>query len=117
VPPTVLIVDDDPAFLALATRMLENLGAHVAATAGTAMDALAAAHAVRPVAALVDVGLPDRNGIDLARDLVALSWRPRVVLTSSDRDSAPTAAEDGAVPFVPKEELPNAPLRELFRFE
>jgi CheY-like chemotaxis protein len=114
-PPTsVLIVDDDPVFLTLATKMIESIGATVVAAVGTAEAALDAAHALRPDAALVDVGLPDRGGLDLARELSRLSWAPRVVITSSDRDAAP---HDGTPPFVPKEDLPVAPLRRLLLAE
>jgi CheY-like chemotaxis protein len=109
----VLIVDDDPAFRSLAERILTDAGVYVAASAEDAATALTAAHALKPDAVLVDVGLPDRDGIDLARELVALPWRPRVLLTSTDRDAVPGPGRDGTPPFVPKEELPNAPLRQL----
>lgn len=112
----MLVVDDDPAFLALAQRILEGVGIEVVATARDAAEATAAAHALRPDAALVDVGLPDRDGVALAWELVALPWRPQVVLTSTDRDagSAIELTEPGhALPFVAKEELPTAPLRRL----
>jgi CheY-like chemotaxis protein len=118
---SVLLVDDDPAFLSLATRMLDAVGVSVAATAETAAAALAAAEAHRPEAVLVDVGLPDRDGIELARELAALPWAPLVVLTSTDRDALGVSPNDGMrpfvpkedLPFVPKEDLPNAPLRAL----
>ncbi|MEA2444131.1 MAG: hypothetical protein QOJ12_1423 [Thermoleophilales bacterium] len=110
---SVLLVDDDPAFLSLAARMLGAVGISVEATAETAAAALLAAEAHRPAAVLVDVGLPDRDGIELARELAALPWSPRVVLTSTDRDAMSASPRDGLPPFVPKEELPNAPLREL----
>jgi CheY-like chemotaxis protein len=113
---SVLLVDDDPAFLSLATRILESMGAEVVATAEDAAAAIAAANATKPEAVLVDVGLPDRDGIDLAYELAALPWRPRVVLTSTDRDAVSAIeARDGdrTLPFVPKEELANDPLRRL----
>ena len=114
---SVLLVDDDPAFLSLARRIVESLGAEVVATAEDAAAAIAAANEMRPEAALVDVGLPDRDGIDLGRELAELPWRPRVVLTSTDRDAV-SAIDDldqsRQLPFVPKEELANgAPLRRL----
>jgi CheY-like chemotaxis protein len=107
--PTVLLVDDDPGFLSVAARLMEAIGLSVAATAEDAASALSAAHAHRPDAALVDIGLPDRDGGDLARDLLALPWAPRIVLTSTDPDAR---GPDG-VPFVPKDKLPNAPLRRM----
>jgi DNA-binding NarL/FixJ family response regulator len=111
----VLVVDDDPAFRDLARRLLSALGLAVVGEAGTADAGLAAAIKLRPDAALVDVALPDRDGISLARDLTALAWRPRVVLTSSDADAASAHDVDGsgADAFIPKDQLPNAPLRDL----
>jgi CheY-like chemotaxis protein len=117
---SVLVVDDDPAFVSLATRLLEGIGLQVVATAGDAAAAIAAANAARPEAALVDVGLPDREGIDLAYQLAALPWRPRVVLTSTDRDALCAIDARGGrpkLPFVPKEELANVPLRGLLMAE
>jgi len=113
---SVLIVDDDPAFLSLARRILEGMGIDIVATAEDGASAVAAADATRPDAALVDVGLPDRGGIDLAYQLAALPWHPRVVLTSTDRDAA--CAVDGrdgrpTLRFIAKEELANGPLRRL----
>src|SRR3982074_667274 len=84
---SVLIVDDDPGFLDLVARVLEDLGAVVVATAAAGAQALAVVGHARPEAALVDVGLPDRDGIDLAYELSELPWRPRVILTSSDSDA------------------------------
>jgi DNA-binding NarL/FixJ family response regulator len=112
---SVLVVDDDPDFRRLAGRVLAAFGLAVAGEAETAAAALPAAMALRPGAVLVDVGLPDGDGIALARDLVALPWRPRVVLTSTDPEAA-TPAEvrhSGAQAFVPKDQLPNAALHQL----
>jgi DNA-binding response OmpR family regulator len=113
---SVLIVDDDPRFLSLATRILTEAGVEVAATADDAAGALAAANATRPDAALVDVGLCDREGIDLAYELAALPWGPRVVLTSTDNDCGGAIDARGGrakLPFIPKEELANGRLRRL----
>jgi DNA-binding NarL/FixJ family response regulator len=111
----VLVVDDDPAFRRLAQRVLAAYGFAVAGEAGSVQAAIAAAGALMPDAVLVDVGLPDGDGISLARDLTALPWRPRVLLTSSDADaaSAPDVRSSGAEAFVPKDQLPNAALNDL----
>ena len=116
-PGSVLVVDDDPAFRRLAQRILAAFGLAVAGEAETVAAAVAAAGALRAEAALVDVGLPDGSGIALATELVALPWRPRVVLTSTDADAATMGdvRRSGAQAFVPKDELPNAALGELFR--
>lgn len=106
----MLVIDDDDGFRGLAKRILAAQGLHVCAEAATAKGAMNLALALRPEAALVDVGLPDGDGVELARELAALPWAPRVLLTSSDGD----ACEGEPMAFVPKEELPGAPLRSFF---
>jgi CheY-like chemotaxis protein len=113
---SVLVIDDDVTSLNLATRVVQEMGADVVTTAPDGGSAIAAAKKMRPDAALVDVGLPDRDGIDLAYELAALPWRPRVVLMSTDRDAVSAIAaqhEGDALPFVPKEELAGGQLRRL----
>src|SRR3954452_4526533 len=112
---SILIVDDDPAFRELARRILADAGVKVVGQAGTAAAAISAANNMEPAAALVDVDLPDRDGIALAQELTALPWRPRVVLTSVDPDAAgpDDVRRSGALAFFPKAELANGTLRSL----
>lgn len=111
----VLLIDDDPAFRALARRVLSGIDFAVVGEADTAASGLAAATELRPDAILVDVGLPDGDGIELARELAALPWEPRVVLTSVDADAATPDAvrESGAHGFAPKDDLPGTGLQLL----
>jgi DNA-binding NarL/FixJ family response regulator len=111
-PSTVLVVDDDVMFRGLATRILTAMGFHVVGEAGTYAAAVAAAAELRPSAVLVDVELPDGDGVALAEQLVALPWRPRVVVASSDPEATSSEAVQrfGAVGFMAKEDLPDAPL-------
>jgi DNA-binding NarL/FixJ family response regulator len=106
---SVLIVDDDAGFRRLAARLLGAAGLTIAGEADTVAGGLDAASALRPDAVLVDVGLPDGDGRALAARLSALSWQPRVVLTSSDPDAVSDGdvERSGARGFVPKQELPN----------
>lgn len=112
---SVLVVDDDPEFRKLAGRLLAASGLAVVGEAGSVAAALAAAGRLKPSAALVDVELPDGDGVTLARELAALPWHPRVVLTSVNEDSTTIeeARSAGAQAFVAKPELPNAPLARL----
>jgi DNA-binding NarL/FixJ family response regulator len=112
----VLVVDDDSAFRVLAVQLLERAGLDVAGEADTARRALEAVLDLRPAAVLLDVGLPDGDGITLAQALTALPWRPRVVLTSSDADAAgPDAVRGcGAAAFIWKLDLTDVALRALF---
>jgi DNA-binding NarL/FixJ family response regulator len=113
---SVLIVDDDPEFRELAERILADAGLKVVGQADSAAAAITAANAMKPTAALVDVDLPDRDGIALAEELTALPWRPRVVLTSVDPDAAgpDDVRRSGALAFMHKAELANGTLRRLF---
>jgi DNA-binding NarL/FixJ family response regulator len=114
-PASVLLVDDDPAFRNLARRILTAAGLGVVGEADTVAAATTVARELRPDAALVDIGLPDGDGVSLARVLTSLPWRPRVVLTSSDADAASPddVTSSGAGAFIPKAELLDAPLKEL----
>jgi DNA-binding NarL/FixJ family response regulator len=117
---SVLIVDDDPGFRALAARILGGMGIEVVASAPDVASAIAAAEAKRPEAMLVDVGLPDRDGIDLAYELAALPWAPRIVVTSTDADAGRAIVPAGGqekLPFVPKEELTDGFLRRMLMAE
>jgi two-component system nitrate/nitrite response regulator NarL len=111
----VLVVDDDAAFRDLASELVRGAGLRVAGAAGTFAAGAAAAEELRPDAALVDVGLADGDGLELARRIAALPWSPRVVITSSDADAVTddAARSLGAVGFLPKTELANGSLREL----
>jgi CheY-like chemotaxis protein len=112
---SVLVIDDDVTFRNLAVRMLEAMGLSVVGEAGTAEAATVAAGRLRPQAALVDVALPDGDGVTLAVELAALPWRPRIVLTSNDPEAVTQARarSSGAAAFIAKQDLPDSPLRAL----
>lgn len=112
----MLVVDDDPAFRALASRVLVDAGYAVAGEAGTVDEALARVEELRPNAALVDVGLPDGDGFALAEELVARPHPIRVVLISADAGAGarPAAVRAGACGFLPKSELSGPALRQFF---
>ena len=116
---SVLIIDDDPKFRELAERLLTAVNLEVVGHVDSVGAAMSAARALEPDAALVDVELPDGDGISLARQLAALPWGPRVLLTSIDADAASPddVRRSGASGFVYKGELPNVPLGRLLARE
>lgn len=61
-PPTVLVVEDDPGLLELVARILEMEG-YVVQTASSSHAALAAVQAAEPDVLLLDLILPDSDGI------------------------------------------------------
>jgi CheY-like chemotaxis protein len=103
----ILIVDDDARFRALARTLLHSSGYTIAGEAADGAQALVVAPRVRPDAALVDVQLPDIDGLTLTRQLLMIDAGLRVVLTSTDRTLVDCAAlaQSGAVAFVPKDRL------------
>jgi CheY-like chemotaxis protein len=86
-PPTrVLFVDDDPATRAGYATHLTGLGYNVQAAA-TGRDALAFANACTPDVVVLDLGLPDIDGWEVARQLKAAPTTvgiPIVALTGAD---------------------------------
>lgn len=114
-PSTVLIVDDHAGFRRAARALLEAEGYVVIAESATGGDALEAADRVQPTLVLLDVGLPDIDGIRVAALLTAADCGRAVVLTSS-RDAAdyqPLLEGCGARGFIPKDELSGAALAAL----
>src|SRR4051812_26976395 len=76
----VLVVDDDPWFRAVAARLLKSAGFNIAGEADTARRAVAAVIDLSPAAVLLDVGLPDGDGVSVATELSALATPPLIVL-------------------------------------
>jgi DNA-binding NarL/FixJ family response regulator len=66
-PHRCLLVDDSEAFLQAARLLLEREGLMVAGVASSIAEALRQARALRPDLILVDIGLGDESGFDLAR--------------------------------------------------
>lgn len=111
----ILIVDDHAGFRASARRMLEAGGFDVAGEAEDAASARAAVRELRPDAILLDVQLPDGNGIALASELTANGIEPEIVLCSSrGADEIGSAvSESGARGFLTKDALTATAIREL----
>jgi DNA-binding NarL/FixJ family response regulator len=115
VPRTVLIVDDSAPFRITAQAVLEARGYAVVGAVADAAGALAAAGDLQPDAVLLDVNLPDMDGLAVARELTANGLTPAVVLVSTLDASAlgVSIASSGARGFVPKAELGSPRLVEL----
>jgi DNA-binding NarL/FixJ family response regulator len=87
-PLTCVLVDDNEPVLAALETLLRDEGIDVIGTAVTGFDALRLLEQRVPAALVVDVRLPDLNGIEVARrvrDLAEL--RPAVIVYTSYADS------------------------------
>ena len=113
--PTVLIVDDHAAFRASARALLEAEGFEVVGEAADGAGAVAAVAALRPKIVLLDIQLPDLDGLAVAEQLAAAFDAPAVVLISS-RDAAtygPRLQGTPARGFIPKSGLSGEALAAL----
>ena len=112
---TILIIDDDPRFRTQARDLLEADGFIVIGEAVDGASGVEAVEALRPDFVLLDIGLPDVEGFEVARQLAVDGLPPFVVLTSSREASAygPRLASSRILGFIPKDELSGAAIRAL----
>jgi DNA-binding NarL/FixJ family response regulator len=107
-PISVLLVDDNPAFLRIATRFLQKHDDTVViGTADGGEEALALAQDLQPDIVLVDLAMPGVSGLDTIPRLRAILPKVGIIaLTVLDTNSYLQAAiEAGANDFVPKASL------------
>jgi DNA-binding NarL/FixJ family response regulator len=112
-PVRVLVVDDQP-IIRSATRLLLDATGEFEAVgeAASGTEALSAVDQLEPDLVLLDVRMPDMDGVEAAKRIRATHGSTVVVLMSSDPRAAPR--ESTAAAFVPKERLKAAVLRELW---
>jgi CheY-like chemotaxis protein len=115
-PPTALIVDDDAGFRRVASWLLGMRGFRVVADVADGAAAIAAVCLYQPDCVLLDVNLPDRDGLSVAQALTGGPGAPNIVLTSTDPVgfSDSVLAGCGARAFVAKDRLTDTDLQRLF---
>ncbi len=117
VPLRCLIVDDNDAFLKAASLLLEREGLTVAGIASNTAEALQQAHVLRPDIVLVNIGLGDESGFDVARRLAreCPASRATVIMisTRSESDYTELIAASPVAGFLAKSELSAAGIGRL----
>ncbi len=99
---TVLVVDDEPRIVQLARDYLEHAGFGVL-TAADGRAALVTARTRRPDLVVLDLGLPELDGLDVARTLRRESDLPIIILTARDDElDRVVGLELGADDYVTK---------------
>lgn len=99
---SVLVVEDDPQIRKFIRYTLEQEGFSVA-TAGTAQSALEELVTQPADLMLLDLGLPDFDGMDVIKKLREWSEMPVIVVSARDQDKEKAAALDlGADDYITK---------------
>src|ERR1041384_6063110 len=98
----VLVVDDEQA---IRRYLRASLGAHgyELFEASTGREALEMVPVARPDMMILDLGLPDLDGVDVTRSLREWSQIPSIILSVRSQESAKVAALDaGADDYITK---------------
>jgi two-component system KDP operon response regulator KdpE len=101
-PATVLVIEDDPHLSHALTTTLKAAG-YRPVPARTAAEGLRWFNHYAPDVVLLDLGLPDRDGLAVIRDLRGRGTTPIVVLSARDAEAVKVEALDlGADDYVAK---------------
>ena len=114
---SVLIVDDHAGFRAIARELLSKHGFAVVGEAADGDDGIRAAADLRPAVVVLDIRLPDLDGFEVTRRLLAHPPAPAVILVST-RDAADYGRRittSGALGFIPKSHLSGDTLSAILR--
>jgi CheY-like chemotaxis protein len=98
----ILIIDDDTALLAACRIGLRGLG-HEVRTASNGGDGIASAAVHPPDVVVLDLGLPDSDGVEVCRRLRDWTNTPIIILSADGpEDRKVEALNDGADDYVAK---------------
>ena len=99
----LLLIEDTLSLQMVYRSVLTNAG-HQVAVAATAADGMDRFRALRPRIVLLDLMLPDRDGLDLMREMVALSPQVRIIVITANGsiNKAVEAMRAGAHEFLVK---------------
>src|SRR5258708_3548395 len=102
-PLSILVVDDDSALIRTLADIL-RLHGYAPATAGTGREGLALAATHEPALAIIDLRLPDMDGMELASRLHELSRLTQVVVLTGNAsvESAVAALRENSVDYLVK---------------
>jgi two-component system KDP operon response regulator KdpE len=100
--PLVIVVEDERQIRSFVRAALEDEGCRVE-EAATAAEGLERAGALKPALIMLDLGLPDRDGVDFIRDLRTWSAVPVIVLSARSAEAEKIEALDaGADDYLAK---------------
>lgn len=99
----ILVVDDEQAVLDILGEYLGTLG-YTVQTSITGTDALAAVRRTTPDVVLLDIAMPDMDGVDVLRRMRVLAAHLPVIMVTANADIAVArrALKMGAFDYVAK---------------
>lgn len=112
----ILIADDEPEFrLWLAGMLKASDNYEVVGIAESGKEAIRQVEQFKPDLAIIDIYMPDMDGLEVARHVKASAPDVNVILVSAQEDRAyqRLADDEGAVAFIPKVSLTLERLRQL----
>jgi two-component system, NtrC family, response regulator AtoC len=99
----IFLVDDDELIVSMLSRMLKSSEYEIRTATGVE-NIVGKIKAWSPDIVLLDINLPERNGIDILKEIVELELPPQVIMLTAD-DTAETAVKAmklGAVDYLTK---------------
>ena len=114
----VVVADDEPRFIELFHTLLDGAeDVRIVGEACSGTEALTLAKDLLPDAMIIDLYMPDMNGLDVIRQIKAQLPTIRTVLVGSywDRAYEHLAAVEGDAAFIPKARLSTQTLLQALR--
>jgi two-component system, response regulator RegA len=96
-------VDDEPTLVDVLVEHFINSNYEIE-TAGTGIDAVRAVNRERPDVVLLDINMPNMNGIDVLKEIMKLDKSITVIMITGNTELALTveALRNGAFGYIPK---------------
>jgi FixJ family two-component response regulator len=115
-PPLVVIMDDDPSIRRALDRLLRAAGLSVE-TFASAAELFARESPVRPMCLVLDIHLPDMNGLDVLKGIIAADQGVPVLIITGETDPElrEKALRAGASAFLSKPFDDDQLLKEIHR--
>ena len=100
--PQILVIEDDQAIRGVIRSTLEGAGYRVA-EAGNCARGLVEAGTRKPDLVILDLGLPDRDGVEFIREMRSWSTKPIIVLSArTEEEQKVEALDEGADDYLAK---------------
>jgi DNA-binding NarL/FixJ family response regulator len=105
---TVLVVDDHPGVRAAIEALIARTsGLRVVGSVSTGASAIERARRLKPTVVIMDLGMPDINGVEATRAIRLSDGAPAVVAFSGSRELWREARAAGAADTLLKDEDPD----------